>query len=285
MKTSYALPFTVLFGLGIAGVVAFAGCSSSSAPVDNTPVDSGVADTGKPDTWDGYVPPAPTCAVDLASDFACAPPAAVTTAKNSCTENNIQDFATACGSSGTQTTCSAWQKANAGCNTCVLKFIEDSGALKTALCFKELDTTGTCGTSVECYNACISDVCGSCDPTEGSGSTATRSELDDCVRDAAFAGNAGKPKGRCYDVAAKAYKVCAADGRFANCGDLVTFFRGACRDGVDWSHSDDPTWNAVPTDAGADAVSDAPTDAPADALADAPADVAADAADAVADGG
>lgn len=239
MKTSYALSFSMLLGLGTAGVVAFAGCSSSSTPVDNTPVDSGVVDTGpvvKPDTAVQETAPF-TCDQPLDGTFACTDPA-TKAGSTDCTSQAIEEFPVACIDSSWPSKlaagCAAWQTKYASCFTCIKSWsLAQSGIALGALpdrdscfwsvfrstAFKTANPTLTdCSKQVQCNWDCQEAVCGACDtstPDPVTGNT----EFDDCTTRAAKKGGSVVPKGVCYDVASSKANGCftAAGSALNNC--------------------------------------------------------------------
>ena len=265
MKSAIRFPvpaFLFLVAAGMTGAALFTGCGGDSAPAaapdtgtvvtdtGTTPVDTGTPkDTGtKPDvTVLGCMQPLPT-------DFVCKAPGAKA-GKTVCTDAMIEEFTNCFGSAGSTTKCSAATKAYPECNTCILKDWLYNNSVDVASCIAKVLPTDKCATTVRCNVDCLGLVCpkDDCDTTPGSGSSATRSQADDCFRDAQFRGSTLKPKGACYDVATKDYADCAAKPELAYCfvtsiTDLTYFFRGACRDGGDWSKAD----VTKPTDAGVD---------------------------------
>lgn len=279
MKTSYALSFSMLLGLGIAGVVAFAGCSSSSTPVDNTPADTGVVDTGKADTNkpDTAVP---ICDQPLESTFACTAPTAKV-GSTDCTSQAIEEFPIACIDSTwpgkLASGCAAWQAKYASCFTCIKTWsLAQSGLALGALpdrdacfwsvfnstAFKTANPTLTdCSKNVQCNWDCQEAVCGSCDTTAQDPITGD-TEFSICATNAGKKGGTVVPKGACYDVATKNANTCftAAGDTLNNCivseaytptgtggnvdiakikEQMKVVLRGACRDNADWSNAND----------------------------------------------
>ncbi len=234
-----------------AALALLAACSTgtgSSQPRADGGVDSAVVvvtDTGggpvvvQPDTR----PPAPLgCQQPLPSTFACEAPTSRTGA-TVCTDAMIEAFFDCFGTDGDATKCTAAQKAYPACNTCILSTWLDGQTIAIGSCIKAIDPTSSCATTVPCRADCLEAVCAGCDETKGSGRTSTTSALDNCYTDAIWRGSSTKPKGNCYDVAAKEYVTCQADPRFLYCfvqskADLLPFFRGACRDGGNWSKAD-----------------------------------------------
>ncbi|MGZ3453718.1 MAG: hypothetical protein ACXVEF_29205 [Polyangiales bacterium] len=262
------LAFALLLSAGVCGVAGFAGCSSSDETPQETADaggDSSPADTGAPkDT--GTLPdtaPSTSCQADLPSDFMCNKPADKA-GSTACTDKMLTEFLN-CFGTGDTAKCTAAQKAYPDCNKCVLSTWiitnpSGGGSIDVGACIQKIDPTGTCGTSVQCDTDCYNTICESCDTTAGSGSSATRSEFDDCYRDTRFAGSSSKPKGKCYDLATKAAKTCLADAKYANCiissiDSVKNFYRGACRDNANWTNADKADGTET-TDAGTDSGSD-----------------------------
>ena len=122
--------------------------------------------------------------------------------KNACTSTQISDFVTACfGTSATQTTCTAWQTANADAGNCVsCVFTLQSGAawgplvcsstscsLNSPGCLdlelsqvnqeKASGGTGSCGDALSDSYGCQDYACGTCPSTGG-----TSSDFSTCVQ-------------------------------------------------------------------------------------------------------
>lgn len=277
MKSVAALPaFLSIVAAGSLAAVLSVGCSSESTPATTedtgtTPVDTGTTpvDTGKVDTGTPEVPS--TCPAPLAAGFECKAPAD-RAGKTVCTDQAIDDVVSGCfGSSATSTTCSAAQKKWADCYKCTINEWTPGGYTDRGTCAQKIDPTSKCGKAFRCVTDCVASVCTTddCDTTPGSGRTSSTSQYENCVSDVQNKGGTVRPKGVCYDVASKDAQECAADPKFANCLDVTYLFRGACRDGGDWSKAAD----AKPVDAGTDTGTDSATsDAAADAASDAPAD-------------
>jgi hypothetical protein len=245
-----ALSFSIVLAAGVAGGVAFVGCSSSSdngtTPADT--VDSGsVVDTGtpKPDT---NPPPAETgpltCETTLDKSFACAEPT-VPAGKTVCTDAMIDEFMNCFGTDADTKKCTAAQTKYAACNTCILKDWLTDTSVNIAACVKSIDPTGTCGKTVQCSNDCLAATCGDCDTSAGSGKTAATTEQQDCERAVQRKPGGTKPTGQCWDFGVKDYAACSGDPKFSVCfisakADLLGFFRGACRDNANWSKADQP---------------------------------------------
>jgi hypothetical protein len=248
LRSGLALSVLLLGRFGCGGRVS--DDNVADAAVDPVPVDSGVfIDTSPPPFDSGrretHIDPPPGCAQSIAG-FACTP-AADRTGKTVCTDAMIEEFLNCFGSTGSEKRCTDAQKNFPECKTCFLtdwlKVNPDTGAAKVdiAACIKKIDPASTCSGTVNCSVDCVDWVCAECDDTPGSGSTSSSSEALDCARDAQSAGTASKPKGACYDLGYKDYEACESDPKFARCflrtiEDLRYFYRGACRDGGDWSN-------------------------------------------------
>ena len=259
-----ALTFAFLVVAGAAGGVAFVGCSSPAEPLvapADTGVDTAPVDTGKaPADTNPPVETGPvSCAAPLDSSFKCqAPPAKA--GQKVCTDEMLTEFATCFGSGDTKR-CSAAQTKFAACNKCVLAdwlYGDPARYIDTGACIAKIDPAEPCAKLFACNIDCQTAVCSECDPTTGSGKTATTSEQSDCMNAAVKkGGTAAVPKGACYDVAAAPLTAaaCNTKANIAVCfvrttDDVIKFYRGACRDGGDWSQADiDKT---VMTDAGVD---------------------------------
>jgi hypothetical protein len=228
----------MLLGLGIAGVVAFAGCSSSSAPIDTTVADTGVVDTGttKPDTAVQETAPL-TCDQPLDSTFACKDPA-TKAGSTDCTSQAIEEFPVACIDSSwpakLATGCTAWQAKYASCFTCIKTWsLAQSGIALGALpdrdacffsvfhstAFKTANPTLTdCSKNVQCNWDCQQAVCGSCDTTAADPVTGA-TEFSTCATNSGKKGGTVVKKGACYDIATSQANSCftAAGDGLNNC--------------------------------------------------------------------
>ncbi len=214
--------------------------ADSRVPIDSAPPRR---DSGKPPS-PGDTGPAPVgCAQRLSPDFACTPPAPAK-GQMVCTDAMIQALSDGCfGGSATSSSCAAARKKYPACSSCVIDDWIVDNQLAIAQCMEKIDPKSSCAITVECTFDCINEVCGECDDTSGSGSGGG-SELDDCWQ--------AESEGQCAKPAAD-YISCASDPKFSVCfpattEDLVPFFRGACRDGGDWSRASEP--GTVTVDAG-----------------------------------
>jgi len=211
-----------------------------SARSDSAPRDTAVSDTGfVVDTGPAKDPPPVTCDVPLPS-FTCTPSDAKA-GSTVCTDAMISEFVTGCfGSSGSSTACNAAMTKYPACNTCILTTWLYESTVDSGACVRKIDPTNKCGTAWRCNFDCLAEVCVGCDPTSGTGASGTESEYDDCEKEAQFAGSSTAAKGACYDVASRDLAACSLDPRFKYCfprtsADVVNFFRGACRDGGNWT--------------------------------------------------
>ncbi len=253
-----ALSFSILLACGsiAAAAISFAGCSSDpEAPVTPVVVDAG-SDT-KVVVLDTK-PPAPISCQGAFEGPCVAPPSK--TGATVCTDLMLNEFLDCFGTDGDEAKCMATTKKYPACNTCILTTWLAGNSIDVAACVKAIDPSGTCATAVHCERTCVAEVCAECDPEKGTGRTSTTSQLDNCEVDSVFRGSATKPKGKCYDLAAKEATACETDSRFAVCfitskASLVNFWRGACRDKGDFITKvdvDDGTFPPPAGDAGTD---------------------------------
>ena len=180
------------------------GCSSSPAKTDGGT--DAKADVTHPPPGDGGGD-ASACSSGLAcelcdvSGYTPTTQSAPTQMANACTQQQITDFSTACfGTSATQTTCNAWQTANAdagSCVTCVftlqsaaawgaLVCTSTSCSLNSPGCLdlelsqvskeKQAGGTGSCGDILSDSYGCQDYACGTCSNTGG-----TTSDFSTCV--------------------------------------------------------------------------------------------------------
>ncbi|MBK7397970.1 MAG: hypothetical protein IPJ34_17140 [Myxococcales bacterium] len=249
---------------------------SSDATADTGTRDSVVRDTGPWDTgWrdTGGELLGRTCE-RIVTGFKC-PTLEPKVGQSVCTDAMLEQFLSCFSPDWSSIKCSAAQKAFPECNKCVLGEWLAEDRFDVAACVVAVAPKSVCAVAVGCALACRDAACPPtvCDQTPGSGIRGG-SEYEDCLLTVESAGSSTKPKGACYEVAAKDYAICAASPDLAVCfpkvkRDLLPFYRGACRDGGDWSHAIEAT------DAGSDAL-DAPTadvmDGATDSVTDAPTD-------------
>jgi hypothetical protein len=212
------------------------GSTTDSIATDGEPLDTAVFDSSIDTSIDIDAEPIdtgpPVCDTPV-SGFSC--PTVTTKGAKVCTDKQIQAFMDACfGSGGDGAACSNAQKMYASCSKCVLEsFITPGGYLDVGACMKKVKPASTCAGTTNCLYACWSEACGSCDPSGGS------TEYDDCLM------RQSDPSGSCWEFGAKDYDSCASDPDLAVCvpnsiDALLPFYRGACRDGGNWSKADTP---------------------------------------------
>jgi hypothetical protein len=237
----------LVLGCGARTINDFDEFGSPSTTTDSgTTTDSSI-DTGSPDTrpppFDTGTPPPDTrpppmgCEAPLSPGFSCLEPPDIA-GKKVCTDAAIRELSNGCfGPGATSSKCNAAMKKFATCSNCMLNDWVAETRLQTGACIKKVDPTSKCGTVIDCTYDCLWEVCNACDDTPGTGKGGG-SEMDDCYESAAYMGS-------CYDLAAKDYTECASDPKLSVCipntvDDLITFYRGACRDGGDWSKATVP---------------------------------------------
>lgn len=237
------LPFLtlVLIGCGARtindfGIEDFTSVDSATADAASDTiriVDAAVIDTGTEPRPDSKPPPPPdTCETPLSPGFACIEPPTIA-GKKVCNDEAIRALAAACfGFGGEGSKCNAAMKKYNACSNCMLNDWVDDSHLQTGACIKKVDPGNKCAKVIDCTYDCLGEVCGSCDPSPGSGKGGG-SEADECYETASSSGG-------CYDLVVKDYEICAGDPKIAACmpnteDDLILFYRGACRDGGDWT--------------------------------------------------
>ncbi|HSQ64212.1 MAG TPA: hypothetical protein VLM85_13390 [Polyangiaceae bacterium] len=179
------------------------GCSSSPAKTDGG-TDAKADTSTKPDT--GTTGDGGGCTSGLAcelcdvSGFTPTTQSAPTQMANACTQTQINDFVTACFGSGTSTTCSAWQSANADAGSCVscVFTLQSAAAWGALVCTssgcslnspgcldlelsqvsqeKQAGGAGSCGDVLSASYGCQDYACGTCTTTGG-----TSSDFSTCV--------------------------------------------------------------------------------------------------------
>ena len=181
-------------------------------------------------------PPPTGCETPLPPSFTCVAPTPGKGQK-ACTEAALQKIVAAC-FSGSGSGCDAARKAEPACGRCILEDWIDNNMLAVGACVQAISPGDPCATTVKCTYDCLAEVCGSCDPTPGSGSGGT-SEMDACY-------SAGLEPGRaCYARVGAEYEVCFSKPELSVCfpadiDAVIPFYRGACRDGGDWSKATSP---------------------------------------------
>ena len=239
------------------------------------------ADT-KPATVDTGVDTAvPLCDQALPSDFACTFAKRRPAGASVCTEAQLQELVKKCIGdpiSKVPAGCSEWKAANAACVTCISAFSLESVTSRAIpdrnMCYWAT-FDDACDKALNCSFDCQAEVCVDCDDTSGSGPGGKGSEYSDCTSRSRVNATASKPKGLCWDVASKEAAACldATDINHCIVKELYTptgasgaidiptlqlqaveFFRGACRDGGDWTNALSPVPKGA--DAGVDAAGD-----------------------------
>jgi hypothetical protein len=144
--------------------------------------------------------------------------------------------------------CGKWMADNAACAACVTDFANPTypshAVPQPEQCYWAL-FDDVCDTTVQCYFDCVTEACAACAITAGSGATATSTAWSDC------ADRARSSKGTCWTVAARDASDCFSTGDTTVCqvdelahakpdfgklgSQILQFYRGACRDGGDWT--------------------------------------------------
>lgn len=205
--------------------------SADSFSIDTASLDTATFDTGRPPPPDTRPPPPMTCELPLDPSFACLDVPKLA-GKKVCNDAAIRALTNACFFGGDGGSCEAARKKYGACSKCVIEEWIAESRLESGACIQKIDPKSSCGRVINCTYDCLASVCSECDPEPGSGKGGG-SAADDCYENAASTGG-------CYDLAAKDYTECASDPRFSVCipnteEDLIMFYRGACRDGADWS--------------------------------------------------
>jgi len=224
----------------------------------------------------------PLCDQELPVDFACVPATNRPAPKTTCTEQQLQDLVKACVGddiSKTPVGCSAWKAANAECAACTTAFSLTGYSSRAIpdrnMCYWAV-FDDACDKALNCSFDCQGLVCDGCSTEPNSSPDGKTTEYSDCTARARSNATSSRPKGKCYDVASKEAagcldKVdvdpCYVDELWTPTGtggrpdpilirqQIVEFYRGACRDGGDWTN------RFTAGDAGVDATtSDAPSD-------------------------
>lgn len=229
MRAYWILPCLLLVACG--GRVA-AEATAGDAGVDSSRVDTGVLpppplrDTGTPLPPRDVGPDPTGCAERLGPTFMCTSPEPAR-GGTVCTDVMIQAVVDGCfGDSASATTCSAAQKKFPACGRCMLNEWIIDGRLAIAQCIQRIDPASSCAGSVQCTYDCLDDVCAACDDFE----------VEECWSNEA--------EGQCA-AQARDYTTCISDPKFSVCypstvADVLPFYRGACRDGANWSRAYEP---------------------------------------------
>lgn len=254
--------------VGVTAFVATAGCGARTLGRDGDLADGAVADasvdgaidardTGllpdtrvdtavRPDTFVDVGPDVgPTCSTPLPGDFTC-PAAKAKKGGTACNDVAIQAIVDACfGSEATSGKCSSARSKFSACGKCMLgDWIDtDTGTIDFAACMLVIDPKDSCARDTKCAGVCFADVCMDCDWASG--------EYDECQNAAVM------PGGACEKYYSRGYIDCLGDPKYGVCAvrdipDLLPFYRGACRDGGDWSKASipDPVDGGVAVDGG-----------------------------------
>jgi hypothetical protein len=196
----------------------------------------------RPDTRPDSTPPPPpdggpfVCDTPPGPGFVC-PPAAKKGAKV-CNDAAIRAILAGCfGAGASGESCSDARAKFASCGGCMLgTFLVDPGFIDIGACMAAVDPKSPCGARVGCTFTCYSETCASCDFSPGPDGF---SEFDECLERASEP--PGAPgSGACWELGGKDYAGCTEDPKFAVCvpfdeAGLLPFYRGACRDGGNWS--------------------------------------------------
>ena len=193
------------------------------------------------------------CDRAVAPDYDCELPYRRAKSTHDCSEAQIQAMVKACIAAPLTTTppgCAAWKSENAACAACIVDFSSTTYGSRTVpsrdQCYWAL-FDDICDRAVQCSFDCQLESCAKCDDTGGTGADGVLSAYDDCLDRA----SSGKPAGVCWAVASKEaaecfgledVSVCFVDEAFSAKPDItkvqteiIEFYRGACRDGGDWS--------------------------------------------------
>lgn len=246
MAPMRALLLTSLCLFACGGRVGLEDLQPSSNPAADSAVgrdtatqpDSFVPDTSIFEDTRPDPPPPPdggpsSCEEPVPPDFRCTAPSPIA-GKKVCNDVAIRALGEGCfGFDATEGSCSAARKKYPACSTCMLSDWISDNRLAIGACIQKVAPGNPCATTIECTYTCLDVACASCDWEPGSGKGGG-SEMDDCWETAA--------SGACYSIAAKDYEVCVSDPKLSVCvpntvEDLLPFYRGACRDGGDWSRA------------------------------------------------
>lgn len=186
------------------------------------------------------------------------------TGSTACTDEMLVEIATCFGPVGYDAKrCAAIKAAAPDCAKCTLATWLGPLGADEAACVALVDAKSDCARTLQCGRDCLSTVCSldDCDTTPGSGSTSERSQWQDCSETAQSGDGGVDGGGACASFAAR--RAACITGATAPCfpnnaDDLLRFFRGACRDGGDWSKVGDAgAGDATPdSDAASDASGD-----------------------------
>lgn len=212
--------------------------ADSALPDSTPPRDTGTwpLPDASPPPFDTAPPPPTTCATPLSPGFTCTAPAPGK-GQTVCTDDAIRAIVNGC-FTGDGGGCDSARKKFPACERCMLQDWLDEGSLNVGACILAVSPGNPCAKTVKCGMSCLAEVCGSCDPSPGTGSGGM-SELDDCYSNESYEG------GKCYAVAMRDYVACSEEPKLSVCfpydlDAVLPFYRGACRDGGDWSKAFTP---------------------------------------------
>lgn len=211
--------------------------SGTGAPADATPGgDAGAevpADTGGPkkdsapldDALGGCPDPVP-------EGYVCGA-ASLPAAAKACSDEDLAGVVKNCFHAGGD--CPGWRAAHAACDACVAAWVHPTlRGPYWAACYKAIDKASDCGRLEHCAGDCLKHTC-------YNGSCSTDAEARSCEERVLSSGGACATA---LDLTK--WKACQADPQFLPCrrvendAGLIQFYRGACRDGGDWSLSATP---------------------------------------------
>jgi len=244
MRASFFVAALTLVGCG--------GRLADDATTGDAAVDSVISvDTGLLPKRDSGPKPPPDlgpepegCAQRLSPGFICSEPEPAP-GRRVCNDVAIRAIVDGCfGGAATSESCESARKSYSTCSTCMLNdWLIDGMRLAVAECMQKIDPKNSCVKTVACTYDCLDEVCLDCDYTPGTGSGGG-SELDDCWEN--------EFEGQCA-AHSRDYLACIGDPKLSVCypstvDDLMPFYRGACRDGGNWSRAFEP--DPVAVDAG-----------------------------------
>ncbi len=210
-------------------------------------------------------PPARGCAQPLPAGFDASCGALTPKAGSKvCTDEMLVEIATCFGPSPDAKRCAAIQAAAPECAKCTLTTWAGPLGVDEAACVARVDGKSDGPRALQCGRDCVAAVCSfdDCDTTPGSGSTSDRSQWRDCYETAQSSADGGVDGGGACATFAARRAACLTEATAAcfpkNADDLLRFWRGACRDGGDWSKVGDAGVGDAAPDA--DAASDASGD-------------------------
>lgn len=224
---------------GCGGKVIDASLESDAGASDGAIADVAVVDSRPPSRPDSAPPPPPpkdsgplVCDAPLAG-FTC-PAVAPAKGAKTCTDAAIQALVDGCfGETATSDGCEAARSKHPACEACALgTFLVDGAFIDMSPCMAKVKPASTCAKSIRCLYGCFDARCGACDRFSSGPDGA--SEWEACLERASY------PDGACQPYGGDEYEPCLTDADLRVCvpydvPDLLPFYRGACRDGGDWS--------------------------------------------------